>query len=174
MIEPHTLVNAKLYPNEDAVIQDALRSLLVEKPQLRVELAIYRYQTEDISVAKAAHLTGMSFDQMKALLVQRGAQLRLGPADDAEARQEIADMQRVLADRKPRLAAEALQIRHRSLVRLGQTEQQMDFVNEQHPKIAVHLYSPTLLSSSFRARRLLFCCRISAMRACHVLSSPKR
>ncbi|HLF25362.1 MAG TPA: UPF0175 family protein [Anaerolineae bacterium] len=102
MIEPQTLVNAKLYPDENAVIQDALRSLLVEKPQLRVELAIYRYQTEDISVAKAAHLAGMSFDQMKALLVQRGVQLRLGPADDAEARQEVADMQRILADRKPR------------------------------------------------------------------------
>jgi len=76
--------------------------LLVEKPQLRVELAIYRYQTEDISVAKAAHLAGMSFDQMKALLIQRGAQLRLGPADDAEARQEIADMRRIPADRKLR------------------------------------------------------------------------
>jgi predicted HTH domain antitoxin len=102
MIEPQTLVNARLYPDENAVIQDALRSLLVEKPQLRVELAIYRYRTEDISVAKAAHLGGMSFDQMKALLVQRGVQLRLGPADDAEARREVADMQRILTDRRPR------------------------------------------------------------------------
>ncbi|HET7089342.1 MAG TPA: hypothetical protein VFL17_11890 [Anaerolineae bacterium] len=54
------------------------------------------------SPAKAAHLAGMSFDQMKALLVQRGIQLRLGPSDDTEARQEVTDMQRILADRKPR------------------------------------------------------------------------
>lgn len=98
MIEPQALVDAKLYPNRDAVIQDALRSLLAEKPQLRIELAIHRYQTEDISLAKAAHLAGISFDAMKALLVQRGIQLRLGPADEQEARQEIAGMVRILAE----------------------------------------------------------------------------
>jgi len=97
MLQPQTLVEAKLYPNQDAVIQDAMRSLLQEKPQLRVELAIHRYQTEEISLAKAAHLAGLSFDRMKALLVQRGIQPRLGPADEAEARQEIAAMERILA-----------------------------------------------------------------------------
>jgi predicted HTH domain antitoxin len=97
MLQPQTLVEAKLYPNQDAVTQDAMRSLLQEKPQLRVELAIHRYQTEEISLAKAAHLAGLSFDRMKALLVQRGIQPRLGPADEAEARQEIAAMERILA-----------------------------------------------------------------------------
>ena len=97
MLQPQTLVEAKLYPNQDAVIQDAMRSLLQEKPQLRVELAIHRYQTEEISLAKAAHLAGLSFDRMKALLVQRGIQPRLGPADEAEARQEIAAMEHILA-----------------------------------------------------------------------------
>ena len=97
MLHPQTLVEAKLYPNQDAVIQDAMRSLLQEKPQLRVELAIHRYQTEEISLAKAAHLASLSFDRMKALLVQRGIQPRLGPADEAEARQEIAAMERILA-----------------------------------------------------------------------------
>ena len=61
MLQPQTLVNARLYPDLDAVIQDALRSLLQEKPQLRVELALYRYQTEDISLAKAAHRRGLKF-----------------------------------------------------------------------------------------------------------------
>jgi len=97
MLQPQTLVEAKLYPNQDAVIQDAMRSLLQEKPQLRVELAIHRYQTEEISLAKAAHRAGLSFDRMKALLVQRGIQPRLGPADEAEARQEIAAMEHILA-----------------------------------------------------------------------------
>ena len=97
MIEPQALVDAKLYPNQDAVIQDALRSLLAEKPQLRIELAIHRYQTEDLSLAKAAHQAGISFDAMKALLVQRGIQVRLGPADEQEARQEVAGMARILA-----------------------------------------------------------------------------
>ena len=96
MLQPQTLVNARLYPNRDAVIQDALRSLLHEKPQLRVELAVHRYQTEDISLAKAAHLAGFSFDSLKALLVQQGLQLRLGPADEQDARQEIAALDQMI------------------------------------------------------------------------------
>ena len=102
MLQPQALVEARLYPNQEAVIQDALRSLIQEKPQLRVELAIHRYQTEEISLAKAAHLAGLSFDRMKALLVQRGIQPRLGPADEVEARQEVATMERILAEREPR------------------------------------------------------------------------
>ena len=99
MLEPQTLVAARLYPSQAAVIADALRSLLLEKPQLRLELAIYRYQTEEISLAKTASLAGVSFDQMKMLMVQRGVQLRLGPIDDAEIAEEIATLERLLADR---------------------------------------------------------------------------
>jgi predicted HTH domain antitoxin len=98
MLQPQTLVEARLYPNQEAVIQDAMRSLLQEKPQLRVELAIHRYQTEEISLAKAAHLAGLSFDRMKALLVQRGIQPRLGPADEAEAREEVTALERLLTE----------------------------------------------------------------------------
>ena len=101
MLNEQALVEARLYANRDAVIQDALRSLMHEKPQLRIELAVYRYQTEDISLAKAAHLAGISFDRMKALLVQRGVQLRLGPADEAEAREEVAAMEQILRTQEP-------------------------------------------------------------------------
>lgn len=97
MLQVQTLLDARLYPNESAVIQDALRSLLSEKPQLRIELAIHRYQTQDISLAKAAHLAGVSFDRMKAILVARGIQPRLGPADEVEARAEVAAMHRILS-----------------------------------------------------------------------------
>lgn len=98
MLHPQTLVEARLYPDLDAVIQDALRALLQEKPQLRVELALYRYQTEDLSLAKAAHLAGVSFDRFKALLVQRGIQPRIGPVDGQDARQEIAALDQILPE----------------------------------------------------------------------------
>ena len=99
VLEPQVLVAARLSPSQDAVIEDALRSLLQEKPQLRIELAIYRYQTEDISLAKAANLAGVSFDRMKVLMLQRGVQLRLGPVDDAEIREEVASLERLFAER---------------------------------------------------------------------------
>ncbi len=69
--------------------------LLREKPQLRVELALNRYQTEDISLAKAAQVAGLSFDSFKALLVQRSIQPRLGPVDEQDARKEIATLERM-------------------------------------------------------------------------------
>ena len=78
MLQVQTLVDARLYPDEAAVVQDALRSLLSERPQLRIELAIHRYQTQDISLAKAADLARVSFDRMKTILVARGIQPRLG------------------------------------------------------------------------------------------------
>ena len=58
---------------------------------------IYRYQTEDISLAKAAHLADVSFDRMKALLHQREVQLRFGPVDEAEIQEEIAALETVIA-----------------------------------------------------------------------------
>jgi predicted HTH domain antitoxin len=94
------LVDAKLYPNHEAVMQDALRSLLQERPQLRIELAVHSYQNQEISLAKAAHLARLSFDRMKEILVKRGVQLRLGPHDEREAGKEVESMESILAERK--------------------------------------------------------------------------
>ena len=91
------LVDAKLYPSQEAVIRDALRSLLQERPQLRIELAVHNYQNQSISLAKAAHIAGLSFDGMKEILVSRGIQLRLGPQDEQEAMEEVESMEHILA-----------------------------------------------------------------------------
>jgi len=94
-LETKDLVNAGLYESESAAIQDALRLLFQEKPQVRIALAVYRYQTEKISLAKAASMAGVSFDRMKDILVSRGVQLRLGPETLEEAREEVKAMRRI-------------------------------------------------------------------------------
>jgi hypothetical protein len=43
-------------------------------------------------------VAGLSFDSFKALLVQRGLQPRLGPADEQDARQEIAALDQILPE----------------------------------------------------------------------------
>jgi predicted HTH domain antitoxin len=83
-------VQARLYLNEDAVIQDALRHLLRARPDFRVQLAVHRYQTEGISLAKAASLAGVSWAQMKDILVEHGIQPRLGPESVQAAQEEAA------------------------------------------------------------------------------------
>ena len=67
MVSPQALVQAGLYPDEESVIQEALRVLWQERPQLRIDWAVYRYQTDDISLAKAAALAGVCFDRMKEI-----------------------------------------------------------------------------------------------------------
>ena len=88
MLDVHSFVDARLYKNDQEVIQDALRYLMRGRPDLRVRLAIHRYQTEEISLAKAASLAGVSWAQMKDILVAHGIQPRLGPETMEEAERE--------------------------------------------------------------------------------------
>lgn len=95
-ITPETLVQAGLYPDEQTVVREALRVLWQERPQLRIEWAIYRYQIGDISLAKAAAMAGLSFNRIKSILMQKGIQPRLGPDTKEEAKAEL----RVIEDKE--------------------------------------------------------------------------
>lgn len=89
MMRVQDFVDAQLYNSAEEVIQDALRHLLRSRADLRVQLAVYRYKTEDISLAKAASLAGVSWAQMRDILVEQGIQPRLGAEDLEEAQQEV-------------------------------------------------------------------------------------
>jgi len=88
MLRVQDFVEARLYESEDQVVQDALRHLLRGRPDLRIQLAVHQYQTQAISLAKAASLAGVSWAQMKDILLERGIQPRLGPETLQEAQQE--------------------------------------------------------------------------------------
>lgn len=89
------LVSAGLYEDEQSAVQDAMRALLSERPQLRLELAIYRYRNEEVSLAKAAALAGVSWERMREILLSRGVQPHLGPETEEEAYEEIQAMERI-------------------------------------------------------------------------------
>lgn len=89
MLQVQDFVDARLYKSDQEVIQDALRYLIRGRPDLRVRLAIHRYETEDISLAKAASLAGVSWAQMKEILVAHGVQPRLGPETLEDAEREV-------------------------------------------------------------------------------------
>jgi len=86
------LVSAGLYEDEKAVVKDAMRALLSEKPRLRLELAVHRYRAGEVSLAKAAALAGVSWERMREILLGRGVELHLGPESQAEALAEIQSM----------------------------------------------------------------------------------
>ncbi len=89
MIIPRSFVEANIYQNEEAVIQDALRHLLRSRPELKIQLAVYQYQKQKISLEKAANMAGISWAQMKDILTEQGIELRLGPETVSQALEEI-------------------------------------------------------------------------------------
>jgi predicted HTH domain antitoxin len=89
--EARDFVLARLYGSEEEVVKDALRHLLRARPEARVELAVHRYQSEELSLAKAAELAGVSWSQMREILVEKGVPPRLGPetAEEAEGEAQV-------------------------------------------------------------------------------------
>ena len=96
MVTLKSLVQAGLYPNEDAALEEALRVLWQERPQLRLDWAIYQYRSGQLSLARSAALAGVSFDRMKETLVQRGIQPRLGAETIEDARRELEVIEKEL------------------------------------------------------------------------------
>ena len=97
MVTLRSLVQAGLYPNEDAALEEALRVLWQERPQLRLDWAVYQYRSGQISLARSAALAGVSFDRMNETLVQRGIQPRLGAESLDEAQRELDVVEKSLA-----------------------------------------------------------------------------
>ena len=87
-LDDKEFVDARLYPDEPTLIQDALRHLVRARPELRIDLAVHKYRAGDISLAKAAELAGISWAQMKDVLLEKGVAPRLGPDDTDEAGDE--------------------------------------------------------------------------------------
>ena len=90
------LVDANVYDTEQAVLQDAMRHLLRSRPDLRVRVAVLRYQRDEISLAKAASLAGVSWQQMREILLEHSVPLRLGPESLNEAKSEVEALRRRL------------------------------------------------------------------------------
>jgi predicted HTH domain antitoxin len=90
MVNVKDMVEAGVFPDEQSAIREALRVLWQEKPHIRIEVAIYRYRAEEISLAKAAALAGVTFDQMKQILDDRGVPLRLGSKTVEEAHHNLS------------------------------------------------------------------------------------
>jgi len=94
MIAVEDFVHSGIFKSGEEVIRDALRHLTQAHPEYRTRLALYRYQKREISVGKAAELAGVSFEQMKEILAQRGIQPELGPETIEEAKTEYETLEK--------------------------------------------------------------------------------
>ncbi|WP_168216203.1 UPF0175 family protein [Halorussus halobius] len=50
------------FASEEEFLEEAFRALLDKRPELRVELAVERYKTGDVSLNRAAEISGLRYD----------------------------------------------------------------------------------------------------------------
>jgi predicted HTH domain antitoxin len=73
--ELSAVVRAGCFASEEEALREAVQTLFAVKPQLRVEAAIRQYLDEEITLGRAAELTGMTQWRFQELLAQRGLQV---------------------------------------------------------------------------------------------------
>lgn len=79
-----TLASLGGYDDSEAVLEDAIRSLLRRRPELRRSLAVEKYRTGEVSLNRAAELAGSSVEEFKSELAERGISRQGGFLDQEE------------------------------------------------------------------------------------------
>lgn len=81
------------YESADAVLEDAIRTLLRRRPELRMELTVEKYRSGTVSLNRAAELAGVSTEEFKTELAERGITREAGflEADEREGKLDTLD-----------------------------------------------------------------------------------
>lgn len=80
----------RLYHEHPDLVQPLLHTLLTEHAEVRWSLVVWMYQAGRINLGKAAELLGMHELDLRDRFTTLGIPLRLGSADLADARAEVA------------------------------------------------------------------------------------
>ena len=78
--EMRALVEADIYPDEKTLKAEAFRALLRLRPSLKIESAIQFYFSGSVSFSRAAEIAGVSAEEMKEYLADRGKQREILPS----------------------------------------------------------------------------------------------
>jgi predicted HTH domain antitoxin len=89
--EIEQLVKARLFPDQQAVVRSAMRALFQVQPGVRQQMIVSAYTAGDVSLGKAAELMGVSYEEMKDILVENGVEIHLGPRTVEEVLQDAAN-----------------------------------------------------------------------------------
>lgn len=77
--EIKALIKAGYYASKSEAIKDAFRTLLDAKPALKLTSAIELYKAGEVSISRAAEIAGMSIEDFKRVLTDRGIRREIKP-----------------------------------------------------------------------------------------------
>ncbi len=72
------------FDTEEEFLEEAFRALLEKRPELRIELAVEQFKTGDVTLNRAAEISGYSPEEFKDVLRDRGIDRDIGFLDEDE------------------------------------------------------------------------------------------
>ncbi len=75
-----SLIRTKLFESEDELLKEAIGALFYKRPELKREVAVDMYKNKEISLWKAAQMSGVSIEEFKEILRYRGIRIELEAA----------------------------------------------------------------------------------------------
>lgn len=79
--EINSLIRTSCYASKEELISDAIRALLLQKPELKIEIATDLYKNGKVSLWKAADIAGKSPEEFKEHLAKRSISMDAGASD---------------------------------------------------------------------------------------------
>ena len=87
------LVRIGRYCTEKELMQDALRTLLRTKPELKRDVAIELYKKKEVSLLRACEMCGLNMEDFKELLKEKGIKV---PVPSVPAEEIDKEVKRIL------------------------------------------------------------------------------
>jgi len=93
------LVRTGRYPSKRELIEDAIRTLLRAKPELKMDVAIELYKKSEVSLSRASEICGLYIEDFKELLKEKGIKISVPSIPNKEVDKEV---ERILGAGLPR------------------------------------------------------------------------
>jgi len=77
------------YPGKRELIEDALRALIREKPELKMDVAVELYKRGEVSLSRAAEICGLNIEDFRELLKSRGIKVTVPTISRDEIDEEV-------------------------------------------------------------------------------------
>ena len=74
--EIEALIKSGLFSSKEALTNEAIRFFLINRPDLRREIAIDLYKRKKASLSKSARIASLPLESMKEILTSRGIEVR--------------------------------------------------------------------------------------------------
>ncbi len=80
------------YFSKEGIKEEAFKTLLRERSDLRIALAVEEYKRGEITLNRAAEIAGITTEEMKKKLSDRGIPIKRGVLSEEEREKKINDL----------------------------------------------------------------------------------